>query len=78
NNTWSGTNAFNLASFRSTAANPLLIESATPTISFSQTDTPINKAILVLDGSTFRAHENTTAGDNIFNYSFTDKTITFN
>ncbi|EPE1366926.1 tail fiber domain-containing protein [Escherichia coli] len=78
NNTWSGTNAFNLASFRSTAANPLLIESATPTISFSQTDTPINKAILVLDGSTFRAHENTTACDNIFNYSFTDKTITFN
>lgn len=77
NNSWSGTNAFTYATFQSSAANPLLIQSVNPTITFSQTDV-VNKALLVLDGSTFRAHENTTAGDNIFNYSFTDKTITFN
>ncbi|MEE6890802.1 tail fiber domain-containing protein [Escherichia coli] len=78
NNSWSGTNNFNFATFKSTASNPLLIESITPSITFSQTDSPINKALFVLDGTTFRAHESTASGDNIFNYSFTDKTITFN
>ncbi|MGZ7154253.1 pyocin knob domain-containing S74 family peptidase [Escherichia coli] len=74
-NTWSGTNNFNVATFKPTPSYPLLLESAAPTLTFSQTDTP-NKIQVVLDANTFRFHEETTSGPNIFNYSTIDKTVT--
>ncbi|HFD2692080.1 TPA: pyocin knob domain-containing S74 family peptidase [Escherichia coli] len=74
-NTWSGTNNFNIASFRPTPSNPLLLESAAPTLTFSQTDVQ-NKVQVVLDGNTFRFHEETTSGQLIFNYSSIDKMVT--
>lgn len=74
-NTWSGTNNFNVATFKPTASYPLLLESAAPTLTFSQTDTP-NKIQVVLDANTFRFHEETTSGPNILTYSTIDKTVT--
>ena len=74
-NTWSGTNNFNVATFRPTPSYPLLLESAAPTLTFSQTDT-VNKIQVVLDANTFRFHEETTSGPNILTYSTIDKTVT--
>ncbi|EOJ9516702.1 pyocin knob domain-containing S74 family peptidase [Escherichia fergusonii] len=76
-NTWSGTNDFNYATFKSTAATPLKISSNNPTMMFEDANAPNYKAVLVLDGETFRIHEEGTSGPVILNYNYLNKTTTF-
>ncbi|ELP4329384.1 pyocin knob domain-containing S74 family peptidase [Shigella sonnei] len=76
-NTWSGTNDFNYATFKSTAATPLKISSNNPTMMFEDANAPNHKAVLVLDGETFRIHEEGTSGPIILNYNYLNKTTTF-
>ncbi|EPV1386380.1 pyocin knob domain-containing protein [Escherichia coli] len=77
NNTWSGTNDFNYATFKSTAATPLKISSNNPTMMFEDANSPNYKTVLVLDGETFRIHEEGTSGPVILNYNYLNKTTTF-
>jgi hypothetical protein len=74
-NTWAKTQSFTYANFKSSAANPLKIESANPTIMFAETDADSTQYVIVNDKTSFRIHESTTAGPNVLDYDSTRKNV---
>ena len=74
-NTWAKTQSFTYANFKSSAANPLRIESANPTIMFAETDADSTQYVIVNDKTSFRIHESTTAGPNVLDYDSTRKNV---
>ncbi|EJD9575591.1 hypothetical protein M3G82_004669 [Escherichia coli] len=74
-NTWTKTQSFTYANFKSSAANPLRIESANPTIMFAETDADSTQYVIVNDKTSFRIHESTTAGPNVLDYDSTRKNV---
>lgn len=66
--TWTATQSFTYATFKSNAGNPLKISSVNPTIQFDETDTG-QQFILVADGSGIRLNKDSTGGQAIFNYA---------
>ena len=75
NGTWSGTQNFLYANFKSTAATPLKIESANPTIMFAETDAGSTQYVMVNDKTSFRIHETNTGGPNVFDYDSARKNV---
>lgn len=82
NNIGLGTNSdveFRFLKIKSTAANPMVIESANPMIEFRETDAPggTKKFVMVADGGNIRMQEdNTGSGSRVFDYSSASKRIT--
>lgn len=74
-NTWAKTQSFTYANFKSSAANPLKIESVNPTIMFAETDADSTQYVIVNDKTSFRIHESTTAGPNVLDYDSTRKNV---
>lgn len=75
-NTWSARQNFSTAQFTSTYAEPLLIQSSTPTIYLKDTDTGASGIKLIKDGTGFRI-QGDAAGDPVaLSYSDTTKTVT--
>ncbi len=74
-NTWAKTQSFTYANFKSSAANPLRIESANPTIMFAETDADSTQYVIVNDKTSVRIHESTTAGPNVLDYDSTRKNV---
>ncbi|HBJ0846699.1 TPA: hypothetical protein LAP24_000643 [Escherichia coli] len=75
-NTWSARQNFGTAQFTSTYAEPLLIQSSTPTIYLKDTDTGASGIKMIKDGTGFRI-QGDAAGDPVaLSYSDTTKTVT--
>lgn len=75
-NTWSARQNFGAAQFTSTYADPLLIQSNTPTIYLKDTDTGASGIKLIKDGTGFRIQGDATGDPVALSYSDTTKTIT--
>jgi hypothetical protein len=74
-NTWTGTQSFTFATFKSNAGNPLKISSVNPAIQFDETDTG-KQFIIVADGSSIRLNEDSTGGAVVWSYSSSTKALT--
>lgn len=67
-NRFTGTNTF-IGDVVCSAANPLRLRSANPTISFVESDASGSTYLFVADGGNFRLNRDTTAGAELFSYS---------
>lgn len=67
-NRFTGNNTF-IGDILCSAANPLTLKSANPTLSFVESDADSSTYMFVSDGGGFRLNRDNTAGAEIFNYS---------
>lgn len=75
-NRFTGSNTF-LGDILCSAANPLTLTSANPTLSFVESDADNSTYMFVSDGGSFRLNRDNTTGAEIFNYSRSQNNLKF-